>query len=191
MSFYQIIGILSAVIFSSAYIPYIISIIKGKSTPHPVSWVLWSLIGGLVLLFSLKLGVKETLPLAIFNFVLPTIIAVLSVRFWKNTFTLFDKLCFIFSLCAIGVYVLSKNAAYAITISLIADFFAYLPTLRKTFFHPESEDGITWILLLIGNGLSLIAAIPRWNYGVVILPLYLTTFGIIMVIFILRGRLIR
>jgi len=190
MTIYEIIGVLSGVVFASSVIPYIISIMKGKSTPHPVSWVLWAILGAVTFYFSIKLGAQETLPLAFFNFATPCLIAILSIKYWsKGAFSRFDYICLVCSLSAIVTYILFRNAAFSLTLNLLGDFFAYLPTLRKTYFDPGSENLLAWGLVTIGYVLSIVAAIPRFTYGIAIFPIYLTIFGIIMCCLIFRGRL--
>ncbi len=189
MSIYRILGILSAIVFAIAYIPYIVSIGKGRTKPHPFSWLLWSLIGVISAYFYVRVGAVETLPFAFAGAVLPFIVAVISFRNWEGGFSNFDYLCLALSASAIIAYILFHSAAISLTLSLCADSIAFLPTMRKTFFSPSSESIGSWGLFLLSYALSLLAAIPRFSYGVVIFPAYLTFCGIVMCLLILRGRL--
>lgn len=191
MTGYKIIGILSAVIFASGYIPYIISILKGNSRPHPVSWVLWAVIGAVTFYFSILVGAKETLPLALLNFLMPCTVAVLSLKYWKGGFSLFDYSCLALSFGAIVVYIFFHSAVFSLSLNLLADILAYLPTLRKTFRDPASEDFFTWLLFVVGYSLSIVAAIPHFTYGIAVFPIYLTAFGLCMLALILRKRTVQ
>ncbi len=189
MTIYKILGILSALIFSFGYLPYIISIVKGKSKPHPMSWVLWTILGAVTFYFSIQVGAHEMLPLALFNFLMPFTVALLSLKYWQGGFSRFDYTCLALSLVAIIAYILFRSAVLSLTLNLIGDILAYLPTLRKTYRNPESEDLLTWVLFLIGYSLSIFASIPHFTYGVAVFPVYLTLFGMMMCMFIFRGRL--
>ncbi len=189
MSFYEVVGIASAVVFTSSAIPYIVATLRKKAVPHPVSWVLWAVIGVVTFYFTIKVGAHETLPFAFFNFLTPCIVAALSLRYWKGGFSRFDYLCLACSLLAILTYVMFHNAAFSLTLNLLADAFAFLPTIRKTYVDPFSENLPSWSLVTLGYSLSIIAAIPRFSYGVALFPIYLTLFGIIECALILRGRL--
>ena len=188
MSFYEVVGILSAVVFTSSAIPYIVSIVRGKTVPHPVSWLLWAVLGAVTFYFSIKVGARETLPFAFFNFFNPCVIVLLSLRYWKGGFSRFDYLCLSCSLLAIVAYVLLRNAAFSLTVNLLGDAFAFLPTMRKTYLDPRSEDLLAWSLVTAGYLLAVVAAFPRFTYGVAVFPIYLATFGIIECGLILRGR---
>ena len=80
------------------------------------------------------------------------------------------------------------NATIAMTLNIIGDLFAYLPTLWKTYRHPEFENLSSWVLYLSGYILSVFS-ISHWTYGIAVHPLYLVTLGAIMCLLILRGRL--
>ncbi len=189
MSIFRILGIVSGCVYVIAYLPYVLSIIKKKTRPHPVSWVLWALIGGVTLFLYLRIGAHETVPLAVLNFILPLAIAIVSVRYWKGGLSRFDKICLALSLAAVIIYAVTHDATLALSFNLVGDFFAFLPTLKKAYLDPASEDGLTWILIFIGNCLSLAAAFARPSYGILIFPAYLTFFSILMCVFIFRGRL--
>ena len=188
MTTYQILGIVSPIVSALGYIPYIVMMARGKTKPHPLSWFLWGVVGLVSLVTYIGVGAHETLPLAILNFVGPTFIFFFTIKYWSGGFSFFDKVCFVMSLVALVVYLLFHTAAFALTINLAGDCFAYLPTIRKTYYDPGTENFSTWFLFTLGSGLSILA-IPHWTYGVQLLPMYLTASGIIMCFLILRKRL--
>ncbi len=188
MTIYEIAGILSALALFASIVPYIISIVRGKTTPHPVSWVMWSLIGGVTLFFTYKVGARETLLFAFFNFLNPTIVMFLSIRYWKGGFSRFDYICLACSLLAIITYIVFRNASFSLTLNLAGDAFAFLPTIRKTYYDPGSENPATWIMGTTGYLLSIVASVPRFSYGVAVFPIYLTVFGLIMCFLVLRKK---
>ncbi len=189
MTLYQFFGILSAFIFIIAYIPYIFSIVRGETKPHPFSWMLWTLIGIISAYLYVQVGARETLPFAFAGTILPFIIMCVSFRNWKGDFSLFDYFCLGFSLLAIVTYVMFHSANFSLTLSLCADAVAFLPTMRKTYLDASTENLATWLLFLLSYITSLVATIPRFSYGVVLFPAYLTVCGGVMCFLVLRGRL--
>ena len=188
MTIYFWFGIISPFVSAIGYIPYVVSIVKGKTKPHPFSWFLWSIVGATVLFFCYAVGARDTLPLAVLNFIGPTCIFLFSARYWEGKFSFFDYACLVLSLVSIVVYLLFHNAAVSLTIALVSDFFAYLPTIRKTYLHPEQEDFLTWIFFTTGPILSILA-VSSWTYAIGVFPVYLTTLSVVMCILLLRGRL--
>ncbi|MEI8130501.1 MAG: hypothetical protein WCG55_03285 [bacterium] len=189
MTVYQLLGYLSAIIFTIGYIPYVISIAKGKTKPHPFSWMLWTIAGLVSTYLYIQVGARETLPFAFAGCILPFIITCISFRNWEGGFSLFDYLCFGCSLLAIVTYVMFHSANFSLTISLCADAIAFLPTMRKTYQDASTESLTTWKLFLASYILSLFATLPRFSYGVVLFPAYLSVCGTIMCWLIFRGRL--
>lgn len=56
------------------------------------------------------------------------------------------------------------------------DFFGTLPTIRKTYFHPEQEDKLAWLLMVIANLLNIFAA-EQFSFSIVVYPLYMFMVG--------------
>lgn len=160
---------------------------RKKIEPHPFSWFLWAVLGLVTLITYIGVGAKETIPLAILNFIGPLFIFFFTIKYWKGKFPAFDYVCLAFSLVAIIVYILFHNAAIALTINLIGDVLAALPTIRKTYQDPSSENLSTWAFFTLGAVISLFA-IKDFTYGVLIFPLYLVVYEFIMCVLILRGR---
>ncbi len=160
---------------------------RGKIKPHPLSWLLWSVVGLVSLVTYAGVGATVTMPLAILNFAGPTCIFFFTIRYWSGGFSFFDKACFALSLVAVVIYLVFHDAAFALSVNLAGDFFAYLPTLRKTYSDPASENFSTWAIFTVGSTLSILA-IQHFTYGVALLPVYLTALSIIMCFLILRGK---
>ncbi len=188
MSVYEILGILSPVVASIGYIPYIQGLIKGKNRPHPFSWLPWSIIGLITLITYTGVGATDTLPLAILNFIGPTLVVLLSLKYFKSVQSRFDYTCLYTSLSAIVIYVIFHDATVALTINLLGDLVAHLPTIRQVYLDPYSENMYTWIFFALGNSLSILA-IRQWSYGVAVFPVFLTIAAFIVVMFIAVGRL--
>ena len=169
---YKILGLISPVVSGMGYIPYIVSILKGKTKPHPFSWFVWSLLGGLVLFFYYSVGARDTLPLAVLNFVGPIVILFFSLGHWEGGFSKFDYNCLVLSIAAVIFYVLYHNASLSLSISLFADFLAFLPTFRKSYYDFTSEDVLTWLFFFVGNLFSILA-ISRWSYSIALFPVYM------------------
>ncbi|MDO8519474.1 MAG: hypothetical protein Q7T11_04865, partial [Deltaproteobacteria bacterium] len=60
----------------------------------------------------------------------------------------------------------------ALYLSMAIDFVGALPTLKKSYLDPQSEDRLTWILFWAANTLNLFA-IQQWTLAMAAYPLYL------------------
>ena len=61
----------------------------------------------------------------------------------------------------------------ALTIAIITDVFAAVPTVKKSILDPASEDVYAWTLAFIANALN-IAAIREWSFDIAGYPVYAT-----------------
>ena len=188
MDLHTTLGIVSAVVFAIGYIPYIYSIARGATQPHPFSWLLWTILGFVSFYLYIHVGATTTLPLALFNCILPFAIVFLSLRMWRGGFSKFDYACLGISLLAILTYAFTHDATVALTVNLLADLTAFLPTIRKTYKDPSSEDLATWVLFTAGYALSIVA-IGHWTYGIAVFPIYFTTLGTYMCGIMIRAKL--
>ena len=189
MTNYTIIGLVSGLFSVLAYVPYVFLIYKKRINPHPFSWFLWAVLGFSTLVTYIGVGAKETLPIAFVSFFGPFLVFLLTLRYWKGKFPRFDYFCLGFSFLAIIIYIVFKEAAIALTISLLGDLFAALPTIRKTYKDPSSENIWTWFLFTLSAFIALFA-IKDFSYGILIFPLYLFVYESLMCILILRKRFI-
>lgn len=136
---------------------YLIDVVKGKIKPNRVSFILWSLPplisayanikggGGIESLMTFSVGF---FPLLIF---LATFLNKKSV--WK--LTKFDFICGGLSLLGFFLWQITKEGYLAITFSIISDFLAGIPTITKTYKHPETELAWPWLMPVFGEILTL------------------------------------
>ncbi len=121
---------------------------------------------------------------------LPLIVFIVSfmnkASFWKLTF--FDVACGICSLLALIAWGLIGLPIYAILLAIIGDAFAALPTIRKSWSHPETETGITYVTCLISL-LFIVPSIPVWNIENSGFLIQLIIQNIILVIAVYRKRI--
>ena len=92
-------------------IPYAIRVYERKIQPVSTSWSLCSLIGFAVLLTYRSSGAEANVWPAVFGFVNPTLITILSVwrhGEWKKP-TLADRFCFLFGVASLAMDVLPGN----------------------------------------------------------------------------------
>lgn len=76
------------------------------------------------------------------------------------------------SLLGLILWYITKVGNMAILFSILADGLALLPTIRKTYLDPETENGWMWFAGAVGASLTLLT-IKVWslpNYG---FPLYI------------------
>ena len=184
------IGVLAGCVSAFAFFPYLISILKGKTKPNIVTWWIWSFLG-VLLFFSYKAGgAKETLFVPMVYMITPLATAILSLKYGTKGWTKFDIYCLVGAFISTIIWFISGSPTIALVLYLIIDLFGLLPTIKKTFYHPEQEDKLAWFLMVIANFLNILA-IEKMEFSILIYPLYLFISGCIILTLTLRKKACR
>jgi len=168
---HQTIGIVAGILAIGGYVPYIISILRGKTRPERATWLIWTIVGGLLAFSFLASGDKNAIWVPMGYFLGPFITALLSIRYGYTVWSKLDTFCVIAALLSILPWVFSKDATLTLLINVFIDSTGALPTVIKTYREPETEDLTAWIVFFIANTLELFA-IQQWNIASVY-PVYL------------------
>ncbi|OGT55391.1 MAG: hypothetical protein A3F14_01780 [Gammaproteobacteria bacterium RIFCSPHIGHO2_12_FULL_43_28] len=185
----EMLGITAGVLALVGYIPYIISILRGKTRPNRATWLIWTVIGGLLAFSYIAEGDFHTIWLPLGYFLGPFITVLLSIRYGYAIWTRLDTFCIIAAAVSIIPWLLSHDAIMTLLINVAIDSTGAIPTLVKTFKEPDTEDFTAWTIFFIANTIEVIA-VSNWNLAIVY-PLYLFLLAGTMVAFILRGKLKR
>ncbi len=192
ISFIHWLVILSALISVSGAVAYIRDTLKGKTKPNRVSWSMWAiapLIGTAAALAS-HADLWATVRIFLAGF-LPLLILFASFlnpqSYWK--LTLFDYLCGGFSVLALIVWLAVDAPRTAILFAAVADGWALIPTLRKSWTNPETETGRTYIASLVAV-LLVLPSIPVWNIENSAFQIYLLVANVALLFAVYRKRLL-
>ena len=183
---YETIGIIAAIFGVAGYIPYIYTILIGKTKPNRATWFIWTLVGGLLAFSYLAEGDRSSIWLPFAYFLCPLVTAILSLRYGYAEWTRLDTFCIVAALLSIIPWVFAHSPSTTLIINLIIDSTGALPTLVKTFREPETEDFSAWFIFFIANTLELFA-VYTWNISA-LYPVYLFFLAGSMVLFILKGK---
>jgi hypothetical protein len=171
-------------------IAYIRAMFLGKTKPNRVSWLMWSIAPMIGSAAALSSGVTwSVLPVFMAGFS-PMLIFIFSFAiknaYWKST--PFDYVCGLFSLAAIVGWILTSNPVVAITFSIIADLTAGIPTLKKSWLHPETESPGPYVGGLL-NDFTGFVAIRLWNFTSAGFLIYLALYNVFVLSFLYRKKL--
>jgi len=144
---------------------YVRNVFLGRSQPNRVTFFLWALVPAIAIAVGISVG--ETwalLPIFMVGFG-PFLILIASFfnpkAYWK--LGPFDYLCGLFAILAIVLWVLTKEPAIAVLFSILSDGFAGLPTLVKSWNHPETETGAGYAIAVL-NALIGIMILRAYDF---------------------------
>lgn len=166
-----------------SYVPYIFSILKNKTKPDRTTWLIFSFISIISFFTYKEIGANYTLGFAFANMIGSFLIFIFSIKYGEGWEELGNLKYLIFSLIAIILWQVFDSALLGLIFNLVADFFAFLPTLKKSFFRPWTEDLPAWIICTIGNAINLLA-IEHWTFSIALYPVYIFLAELLLVIFL-------
>jgi hypothetical protein len=177
---FVIVGVILQVLGSWSYF---LDTIKGRVKPNKVSWLLWSIAPLIAFAAMIKQGVGITaLATFVVGFV-PLIIFIASFvnKEAKWEIGKLDIICGLLSILGLILWLVTKVGNVAIFFSIVADGLAAVPTIVKSYQHPETENSTVFFFGLINSIIALLA-LSEWNFQSYGFPLYL-----LFVNFILAG----
>ncbi|PIR40356.1 MAG: hypothetical protein COV33_00150 [Candidatus Zambryskibacteria bacterium CG10_big_fil_rev_8_21_14_0_10_34_34] len=164
-------GIIAGIFSFSAYLFYIVAILKGKTKPSRATWFIWAFIGIILAISYRASGAEDTIWVAVSEAIAPTIIALLTIKYGVGGTEKIDIIAFIGALISLILWWIFGTPVVALVTNLAIDFFAAIPTIKKSWHKPDEEDRFAWTLTQIGN-LSNLFAIDKIIFAVIIYPIY-------------------
>lgn len=168
----EVLGFISVVMTLAAYLPYFYNVLKGTTKPHAFSWLVWFTLTAVSLFIQITynagpgswmLGVTSIICFSLF-------IAGL-IRGEKNI-TLSDWFSLIGAFFATLLWFIFQATFISILLIVLADFFGFYPTIRKSLIHPNQETMITYFLSSVKAFLSLLA-IKSFSFETIFYLFYL------------------
>lgn len=180
---------LGAVIGIAGAVSYAMDTIRGKTQPNRVTWLLWAVAP--LLAFAVEVdngvGLQSLLtftvgfgPLLVFgaSFVNPKSV-------WK--LSRLDYTCGALSVGGTIGWLVTRQGLVALVAAVVADALAGLPTVVKSWRHPESESASVYIGSCI-NAVITLLTVKQFSAYVAVFPLYIAVLAFIQSVLV-AGRL--
>lgn len=183
-----IFGILSGVLTVAFVVPYMRDILYGNTRPNVISWGIWTVLEVIAVFAQISAGASYSLIVLLavtFNTALITILA--CVGYGHREYGRTDFICFAFALAALALWYFTGSPTLAIVFTIIADVFAAVPTIVKSYRDPGSEHLPAWSLIAVGSVCGIFAS-SIFNIANLAYPVYLFLQQAAVVLAILVGR---
>lgn len=137
-------AIIAALLAIAGNLPYLWDILKGRVKPHPYTWLVWTLVSGIVFFGMLAKGAGiGALPVAASE-IFTLVIFLFSLKYGFKGITKTDTIFLVVALAGIVPWVLTNDPTLSVVMAVGIDLVAFGPTLRKTWKHPETETPILY-----------------------------------------------
>ena len=153
---------------------YLRDTLRGTTKPNRVTWLLWAVAPLLASAVELNEGVGlRVLPTFMVGF-MPLLVFAASFHnptsVWK--IRRIDYACGAMSVIGTIVWLVTRNGVLAISAAIAADFLAGVPTVMKSWTHPETETVYSYIGVVISM-VILLLTIDHWTFDVAAFPLFI------------------
>jgi hypothetical protein len=165
-------GAIAGMTTLAGFVPYWLSIVRGKTKPNRATWAIWSIVGLLLSSSYWAVGARDTLWVPLSYVIGPVVTSLLGLRWGEGGWTRFDRRCLMGTGVSVVLWIVLKSPLVALGLNLLIDFLGALPTIEKAARDPEGEDRLAWIIFAIGNGFNLLA-IGQWSWAIASYPVYL------------------
>jgi hypothetical protein len=186
----DILAVIAAVIAIAGNLPYVRDAFTRRVKPHPYTWLVWTIVSAIVFfgqiakgagIGALPAGVAEIFTIIIFLFSLQY-----GFKYVKKT----DKYFLIAALLGIIPWLIYDNPTISIIIAVTIDLIAFVPTIRKTYLHPDTETPILYGSNVLRHVLTLFS-LQAYNIATMLHSIAMIITNTTMVGLILKEKLFR
>ena len=165
----SIAGKFAGIISLSAFVPYILSILRKETKPNRASWLIWAIVSFIIALSYRAAGASYAFLAPVGYVIGSTIVLILSIRNGVGGWTPFDRSCLIGVAISLVLWRIFDSPISALLINLFIDLLGTLPTIRKAWYQPETESKVAWSLFSLGTIVNLFA-IEKWIFSMAVYP---------------------
>ncbi len=191
----ELLAIIAAVLAFVGNISYLKDVAKGVVHPHPYTWFIWSIVsmttffGGLAKgagIGALPTGVAEAFTIIIFLFSLKYLFMGKSEHIRAQIRTI-DHYFLAIALLGLIPWALTKDPTISVVIVVLIDIVAFIPTLRKTWSQPKTEQPLLYEMNVARHILTLFS-LQSYNIATTIHSVSMICTNTIMTFFIKRKK---
>ncbi len=184
-----LIAIVASILAFVGNISYLKDVFKGRVKPHPYTWFIWSIVsmttffGGLAKgagIGALPTGVAEAFTIIIFFFSLRDLL-----RGNTEHIRTIDHYFLAIALLGLIPWALTKDPTISVIVVVLIDLVAFMPTLRKTWRHPETEQPVLYTMNVARHILTLFS-LQTYNIATTIHSIAMICTNTVMTMFIKR-----
>lgn len=152
-----ILGILATILTFWGYLYYIVDILKNQTRPHAFSWFISVLVNSIMFALQWSEGAGAGSFPTLMVAVVSCFVFYLSLRNGSRDIIKIDGVFLFLSISAIPVWYFTKEPLWSALLLVFIGVSGFLPTLRKTWVDPYSENLDFYVISFFRHLLSILA----------------------------------
>ncbi len=165
-----LLGQIAAVLAVLQVVPYVWSILKGHTRPSRTSYGIWAVIQTIGLVSYIAAGATTTIWALLVLTINAFVIFGLSLKYGMGGRNRFDIPCLVLAALAIVLWKTTNSPELAVYMSVIAGFMGYLPTIKKAYQWPKTENTLSWGIY-VAAALLNVCALTSLKPAIILPPL--------------------
>lgn len=152
-------AIAGSVINFVACLSYVRAILRSEATPNRVTWFLWAFVPLIAGAAQWRSGVGISTLVVLSVGAGPACVVLASFVGGMGSWRLgpFDYVCGACSLAALALWAITGDPVTAIVLSILADAAAALPTVRKAWLEPATENRSAYLIASVGMVVGILS----------------------------------
>lgn len=184
----EVLAVIAALLAVAGNAPYIRDLVRGKIRPHAYTWFVWSIVSGITLFGQMAkgagVGALPTASAELFTIV----IFFLSLRYGFKGITRTDTLFLVAALLGLIPWFLTQDPTISVVTAVSIDLIAFMPTVRKTWNDPATENPGLYGMNVARHVLALFS-LQAYNVATTLHSVAMITANTVMTILILRKKI--
>jgi hypothetical protein len=187
MDIKNIFAVLGALIALLCTVPYIIDVLKRKTKPNIITWIVWTLLVGIGAAALFASHDYNAAWLLVGDTIATFAVVVVGIKYGTAVLDKIDIVFFIGAIVGMILWFVFNSPIIAIIATIGIDFIGTIPTVRHSFRHPEEETYITFALGIVATLFTLLS-LSDYRFSAWIYPAYLLLSNGLLTVTIFLGQ---
>ncbi|MDX2422294.1 MAG: hypothetical protein QNK43_06425 [Amphritea sp.] len=162
---------LAMVLTFVAFVPYIRSILAGRTRPHVFSWFIWGITTVIVFFAQLEAeGGVGAWPIGLSGIITVGVAVLAFVKRGDISITRTDWGFFVVALASLPFWYLTSDPLWTVVVLSLVDLLGFGPTIRKAYAFPHEENQLFFLSFMLRN-VFVILALEHYSVTTVLFPL--------------------
>lgn len=163
----NLLAYLASVLAIAGNLPYIKDAFTKRVKPHPYTWLVWTIVSTIVVFGQIAEGAGIGALPALVALVFTVVIFLFSLQYGFRYVRKTDTYFLIAALLGLIPWLIFDNPTISVIIAVSIDLIAFVPTLRKTYRHPETETPLLYGSNVLRHVLTLFS-LQAYNIATVL-----------------------
>lgn len=181
------ISVISVILVFVGYGPYIVDILKKKTTPHTFTFLVWSIASWITWGLQVYGGAGKGAWITFAVSSICVFIFLLSIKYGEKKITVLDVVFLVLALLSLFFWLVVHQPLLSVILVVLTDILGFGPTVRKSWNKPHSETLFTWQVAAGRHALGILA-LEQFNVYTLLYPVAWTAANVLFFVMVLVRR---